>query len=234
MSTNINRRDMLIAIACAGSLATAEWLRPREHRLLLPPGKTLASIIPTTAGAWHQRPNDNIVLPPTEGTLAGRLYDEMLVRSYTDGSNRSPVMMLATYGKEQSDGLQLHRPESCYPAVGFAIVARELGFLALSPDASIPVVRLTARLGERVEDIVYWTRLGDGLPRTAGEQRRVRLEAAMAGYIGDGVLVRASAVRANGQPEFRRIDALLTAMLLAITPGSQQALIGTERATQLA
>ncbi|MDZ3833679.1 MAG: EpsI family protein [Sphingopyxis sp.] len=224
---------MLIAFACAGSFATAEWLRPREHRLLLSPGKTLASIIPETFGSWHQDPNGSIVLPPTEGTLAGRLYDEMLVRSYADGSGQSPIMMLATYGKEQSDGLQLHRPESCYPAVGFAIVGRTLGALQLGRDVSLPVVRLTARLGERVEDIVYWTRLGDALPRTAGEQRRVRLETAIAGYIGDGVLVRASAVRTNGRPEFTRIDALLTAMLSAVSSGSRQALIGTGRAANL-
>ena len=231
---SIERRDILIALACAGSLATAEWLRPREHRLLLPPGKKLSSIIPVAFGRWHQDPNDNIVLPPTEGTLAGRLYDEMLVRSYADGSSPSPVMMLATYGKEQSDGLQLHRPESCYPAVGFAIVGRALGSLGLDSGVSVPVVRLTARLGERVEDIVYWTRLGDSLPRTAGEQRRVRLETAMAGYIGDGVLVRASAVRTNDQPEFARIDALLTAMLSAVAAKSRQALVGTTRAAQLA
>lgn len=231
---SVNRRDMLIALACAGSLATAEWLRPRQHRQLLPSGQKLSSIIPAAFGSWHQDPNGNIVLPPTEGTLAGRLYDEMLVRSYSDGSTASPVMMLATYGKEQSDGLQLHRPESCYPAVGFAIVGRVLGSLDLGPGVSVPVVRLTARLGERVEDIVYWTRLGDALPLTAGEQRRVRLETAMAGYIGDGVLVRASAVRTEDQPEFARIDALLTAMLSAVAPVSRQALVGTRRAAQLA
>lgn len=231
---SVKRREMLIALACAGSLATAEWLRPRQHRLLLRSGQKLSSIIPAAFGSWHQDPNDNIVLPPTEGTLAGRLYDEMLVRSYSDGSAALPVMMLATYGKEQSDGLQLHRPESCYPAVGFAIVGRALGSLNLGPGVSVPVVRLTARLGERVEDIVYWTRLGDALPRTAGEQRRVRLETAMAGYIGDGVLVRASAVRTGEQPEFARIDALLTAMLSAVDPVSRQALVGTRRAAQLA
>jgi EpsI family protein len=225
---------MLIAFGCAGSLGTAEWLRPREHRLLLPADKTLASIIPATFGSWQQDPNGSIVLPPSEGTLAGRLYDEMLVRSYSDSSGQPQIMMLATYGKEQSDGLQLHRPESCYPAVGFAIVGRALGTLQLGRGVSVPVVRLTARLGERVEDIVYWTRLGDALPRTAGEQRRVRLETAMAGYIGDGVLIRASAVRTKGRPEFARIDALLTAMLSAVSPGSRQALVGTRRAAQLA
>lgn len=230
----MRRRDLLITMLCAGSLGFAEWLRPREDRLLLPAGQSLATIIPAHFGRWRIDPNGNIVMPPTEGSLADQLYDELLVRTYVNSAdNLSPVMMLATYGRKQSDGLQLHRPESCYPAVGFAIVYRKLGVLAIDDGVEIPVVRLTAQLGERVEDIVYWTRLGESLPRSAGEQRRARLEAAMAGYIGDGVLIRASAVRTGTEPAHHRIDDLLRSLLLAVNPGWRAALAGSACAARL-
>ena len=228
-----NRRDLLIALLCAGSLGTAEWLRPREHRLLLPSGQKLETIIPAQFSAWRIDPNDNIIMPPTDGSLADVLYDELLVRTYIDGRDQPPVMMLATYGGTQSDGLQLHRPESCYPAVGFAIVDRKLGSLAIANGVEIPVVRLTAQLGGRIEDIVYWTRLGEALPRSAGDQRRARLDAAMAGYIGDGVLLRASAVRPGTESQHDRIDEMLKALLLAVAPTRRAALIGTKDAARL-
>jgi EpsI family protein len=231
---SVARRDLLIGALCAGALGTAEWLRPRRQLLLLPAGTTLAQLVPERFSGWREDQGGGVVTPTTEGSLADRLYDEQLIRSYASADAASSIMLLATYGRSQSDGLQLHRPESCYPAVGFAIVERRLSQLVVAPGASIATVSLSARLGDRHEDIVYWTRLGEALPQTAGDQRSARLAAAMAGYVGDGVLLRASAVRVDEVPQFDRISRFLRDLVLAVAPDKRAALIGTEPARTLA
>lgn len=230
---SIQRRDLLIGALCAGALGTAEWLRPRRQLLLLPAGATLAAIIPERFGGWREDQGGGVVTPPTEGSLADRLYDEQLVRSYADNDSATSIMLLATYGRAQSDGLQLHRPESCYPAVGFAIVERRLSAVTVAPGVTVAAVSLSARLGDRHEDIVYWTRLGEALPQTAGDQRSARLAAAVAGYVGDGVLLRASAVRVDDAPQFDRINRFLRDLVLAVAPDKRAALIGTAPARAL-
>ena len=142
-------------------------------------------------------------------------------------------MLLIAYGASQSDALQLHRPEACYPAVGFSIAARRLSALAVGTTVSIPSVTLTAKAEGRSEDIVYWARLGELLPQTAAEQRSDRLATAMRGYVGDGVLVRASMVRLGEQPVYAMLDQFLAEMVVALPPVARPVLIGSTRAAAL-
>ena len=222
----INRRDLLIAGACVGALATAEALRPRTKLQLLANAK-LDDLVPVRFGDWSAEDGGEFVVPQTPGSLADKLYNDTITRRYRHSDGGAPVMLLIAYGAAQNDLLQLHRPESCYPAVGFAITHRAFEALRIAPNAVLPAVALTARSGARIEDIVYWTRLGEYLPRTAGEQRRDRLATAMAGLIGDGALIRASVIRERETPDFARVDAFLKDMLIAIEPQKRRALIGS-------
>ena len=54
----------------------------------------------------------------------------------------------------------------------------------------LPVRRVIATASENQENIVYWTRLGERLPQSGGEQRDARLKNAMEGFVADGILVR--------------------------------------------
>ena len=229
----IDRRDLLIAAACAGALATAEVLRPRTALRLLTDGR-LDTLVPTRFGDWSAEDGGEFVVPQTPGSLADKLYNATITRSYRHRDGGEPVMLLIAYGAAQNDLLQLHRPESCYPAVGFTITHRAFEALAMASNVEIPAVALTAQSGARVEDIVYWTRLGEYLPRTAGEQRRDRLATAMAGLIGDGALIRASVIREGDSADFARVDTFLKAMLLAISAPQRRAVVGTALGTALA
>lgn len=224
----IDRRDLMIGLACVGGAGAAAWLQPRR-RIDLLGGRTLENILPDGFAPWAIAPGIGALIPPSEGSLSDRLYDEIIAKGYqrTDRPDTVPVMLLATHGKTQSDALQLHRPEACYPAVGFAITDRRLERLALAPGLAVPVVHLTARLGERIEDIVYWARIGDDLPQTAAEQRRDKLRAAMAGYVPDGVLMRFSAVRADiAQPTFPVVIDCIRSMVAALPVAYRPALFG--------
>ncbi len=228
----IDRRDVLIGGLCIASLAGAEALRPRR-KIDLVGDSRLSTIIPEQFGRWRPDPSMGVVTPPTEGSLADRLYREILSRAYMDRPDQPSIMLLVTHGAEQSDALQLHRPETCYPAVGFTVISRALKTVALGANASLPVVHLTAQLADRVEDIVYWTRIGEDFPQTAGEQRNNRLMSSLRGYVGDGILARASAIRSDGKPQHGRVEQFIRDMIVNIDPSRRRALIGTSRSTAL-
>ena len=126
------------------------------------------------------------------GTLSAKLYNELLVRQYVNRKEQTAVMLLMAYGGKQSDELQLHRPEVCYPAFGYALVRNEPVFLPVGKGVTIPARRLLAVQDDRRESIVYWSRMGEKLPQTGPEQRAARLEIGLKGIVPDDLLCRFS------------------------------------------
>jgi len=107
-----------------GALGASEALRPRRKIDYL--GKArLDEVIPAHIGYWRASGGNDIIAPSTPGSLSSRLYNQTVARSYIDEKDEARrIMFLAAYGREQNDALQLHRPKSCYPAVGFVIRSR--------------------------------------------------------------------------------------------------------------
>jgi len=229
----LSRRDILFGAACVGALGGAEALRPRTQVRLMD-ATSLTDLIPNRIGSWSVGEGGDIVQPKVPGSLADRLYADTLTRRYVDGRNGNQIMLLIAYGGAQSDLLQLHRPESCYPAVGLEIQRRVDHDIALPGGGAIPAVALTAGAGGRIEDILYWTRLGEYLPRSAADQRRDRLKTAMAGLVSDGVLVRASTLRFGPEPADGVLDGFLKELVISVPAPHRQGLIGTDRALRLA
>jgi EpsI family protein len=231
----IDRRDLIFGLGCAAAAGGALWMRP-DNYLRLMPSEKLEKSIPESFGRWAIDRGLGVVLPPSEGSLADRLYDEIMARAYFQPAmpEARPVMCLMTYGARQSDALQLHRPETCYPAVGFQILMHRKTELVLRDGATLPTVELSARLGERIEDVMYWTRVGEDLPQDASDQRKKRLRASLAGDVGDGVLVRMSiARRADEPPSFAALEQFAREMLVAVKPATRRGLIGTKLAAAL-
>ena len=230
----IDRRDLLIAAGCGAALASATWLTPRRTLTLMPEGAKLDALVPKQMAGWVMSPGGDIVIPETPDSLASRLYSDQLARAFRREGANEDVMLLIAYGKAQSDLLQLHRPEVCYPAIGFEITQRRLVQLPIAAGVTVPAVMLTAETPARTEDIIYWTRLGEALPQTGGEQSRDRLLAAMEGYVGDGALVRASALRTGDGDNFDELRGFMTDLIRAIPLAGRRALIGTARANAVA
>lgn len=228
----IARRDVLIGGACAVAAGSAYALKPRK-RLVLLQGAKMADVVPTRFGDWSAENSDGLVQPKTEGELAATLYSEMVGRIYHDLSSGQQIMMLVAYGDTQSDLLQLHRPESCYPAVGFNVTFSKEGRLRLPGGRDLPVRRVVAATADRQENILYWTRMGEYLPASAGEQRKVRLETAMEGFVPDGALIRFSMVGDDAGAAFGVMDRFIPDLLKAVAPGKRQALVGTALAKSM-
>lgn len=226
------RRNFIIGGACLAAAGAGYAFRPRKRLVLL--NGSLSDALPAKLGDWRAENSDELVQPKTEEGLAATLYSEMVGRIYHQASTGAAIMMLIAYGDTQSDLLQLHRPEACYPAVGFTLVSSQAGGMPLPGGGQIPVRRVVATAPSRQENIVYWARMGEALPTSSGEQRRVRLETAMQGYVPDGALVRFSMVGDNAASSFAVMSRFIPALLEAVPSSKRPALIGTSLSKSMA
>lgn len=228
----IHRRDILLGGVCASGALLAQALRPRRSTNLLARQK-MEGVVPVRFPGWSAAPSEGLVKPKIEG-LAASLYNEIVQRTYIGEAIDAEIMLLVAYGGTQSDVLQLHRPEVCYPALGFAIESKSVTQIALPGGGVLPAVRVVAVAGERRENILYWTRLGEDLPTSGAEQRKYLLQDAMAGFIPDGVLVRTSLVHANSGAAFNILSGFVPALLAAVPGPGRPSLVGTRLAAAIA
>jgi EpsI family protein len=227
----INRRDLLIGGACVAAAAGAEVLRPHKRVALLG-DRQLETFIPKSFGVWQAREAEGLVTPQSEDSLAARLYNQSVGRMYA-GPDNSAVMLLIAYGNTQSDTLQLHRPEVCYPAFGFAITENRPARFDLGHGAEVPGRNLIASSPGRDERISYWTRVGEYLPTSNSEQRQMKFRIALSGIIPDGVLVRISNTLPEGDNGFGLNERFAADLLAAVSPVVRPALVTTALADRL-
>lgn len=217
------RRDVLVGLAGIAAAGAAFGLTPRE-RLDLMRGKSLRDVVPARFGSWSSHASDDLVQPKTEGTLAEKLYSDTLPRVYREAGSGTEIMLLMAYGSTQSDLLQLHRPEACYPAFGYAIRKSAVAVVRHRRGA-VPVRELVAAGPARTESILYWTRIGDALPLSGLEQRADKLRMALDGIVPDGLLARFS-MAGGGATDFVQLRAFAGALLDAVAGNRLAALTG--------
>jgi EpsI family protein len=225
----IARRDFMIGAACALASGGALALTPRRRMSLLH-GAKLEALIPHQFGAWQERPSDALIVPQSPDSLAAKLYSQTVGRYYQNADGEG-VMVLIAYGDTQSDQLQLHRPEICYPAFGFNLTSNKAAKISLAPGVSMPGRAIRATSPGREEQITYWTRIGEYIPDNSREQRWDKLRTEMSGTIPDGVLVRFSNALYDEADAFRLNQRFAADMIKAIRPEHRAPLIGSERAS---
>ncbi|HEX7885722.1 MAG TPA: EpsI family protein [Phenylobacterium sp.] len=225
----IARRDLIIAGACVVAAGAAAALKPRREVPLLKNAK-LADVIPASFAGWTSEDVGDPYAVNGEGTLAAKLYNELVTRRYVNAAGDAQVMALFAYGGRQSDQLQLHRPEVCYPAFGYNLTRNEPLDLPVGGRAIVPARRLAAAAEGRAESIIYWSRMGEMIPRDGGEQRKARLEIAMQGIIPDGLLSRFSAPGDYPENDWKTIEGFVVELIAAVRPDMRKVLIGTDRA----
>lgn len=158
----------------------------------LPP-INLQTMVPTAFGNWQEQVNvSNQIVDVTQKQMLEGIYSQTLARSYTNPDGYR-IMLSIAYGKNQRRKLQLHRPEVCYPAQGFAVNSDTTGKLALA-DHAIAVNRLETSLGQRFEPLTYWAMIGDQVTANQNEKRLAELRYALRGRIPDGMIVRISSI----------------------------------------
>ena len=220
----MDRRSFLIGAGCLASAAGATALRPRERMSLIGNLK-LETAIPDHFAGWSRFESNQIVAPESDTSLSRQLYSQSVARLYARGDDAFAMLLIA-YGDTQSDTLQLHRPEVCYPAFGMEITENRPVHIAVAPQISIPGRDLVAINAERHEFITYWTRIGQALPTSGSEQRAAKLRNAMAGLIPDGVLARVSTIADDPARAFSSNQKFIADLLAAVRPAVRRVLTG--------
>jgi EpsI family protein len=229
-----SRRNMMLGAACLMSAGAAQIVKPRRKQTLLAPGKKLTEILPRRFNDWTSRDVSDLYAPQTPDSLTARLYGDTVGRIYFQEETGSQIMMLIAHGDSQSNELQLHRPEVCYPAFGFTLVESQPVELTIGKAATLPGRRLIAQSSQQKQAVIYWTRLGEYFPITVTEQRLERLNTAMHRYIPDGVLARFSVPGPDSEIAFKTMREFITQLIAGIDGGDRAVLIGTARAVALA
>lgn len=229
--TQIDRRLVVtagLAALMAGAAGAARHFTPRTYLADIRPPVKLDDMVPTHFGEWRPDPKQApLVIDPSQLELANKLYQETLNRTYVDNAGHRMMLTIA-YGRDQSEGVQLHTPEFCYPASGIPVGSSTHQTVSLGFKQQ-PVVRLVGQRGNgQLEPITYWVTMGDFVVNGGPRARRdARFRHGFEGLIPDGTLFRLSSVGTNPESEYPAQDAFLRDLFLALSPKDRTRLAGT-------
>lgn len=185
----------------------------------------LENLIPRAFGGWKI---DSTVTPlianPEQEALINRIYDQTLTRTYVNAEGQR-IMLSIAYGGDQSDTMQVHKPEACYPAQGFQIL-KNASDVFKTGEAEIPVRRLVATMGPRIEPITYWTTIGDTVAVGGIKWKLQQLKFGLTGKIPDGLLFRVSSIQADEQTAYAAQDQFTRDLLRALSPEGRKRIVG--------
>lgn len=195
----------IMTLAALGSYVAQP--KRSENRL----GKQkLGSLIPQKIGPWQFAGSAGIVNAQEDAPVDG--YDQVLTRVYS-APGLPEIMLLMAYGSAQGGGLQLHRPETCYPGQGFRL--SDFAEWPVRPGAgqAFNSRAFTATRDERIERLVYWTRIADSFPLSTAQEYRAIFESLLAGLVPDGILVRISTIGQDIAASDRALRAFQSALV---------------------
>lgn len=218
-------RNTLALLLMVGAATLAWALRPTISLADELPPINLEAMVPKAFGEWKELPQTNAqVVNPQLAETIDRLYSQTLTRVYAHPSGYR-VMLSIAYGKNQSDALQVHKPEVCYPAQGFALLGQRWVVLKLD-DTNLPAKQVTTRLGNRPEPLTYWTVVGDTLINGGNSKKLVEMKYALNNRIPDGMLVRVSSIDPDTPAANERQRQFAAAMVQAIAPEHRARFVG--------
>ena len=194
-TATLARRKVLIGLGLAACSGVALARQPAPTRPKIETD-VLETLIPARIGEFAFDTTSGLVLPPPDA-LSDRLYDNLITRTYARPDGKIAMLLIA-YNNRQDGVLQIHRPEICYPAGGYALTPTRPIETSLASGSSLPTQTFVARSEMRTETVLYWTRVADVFPRRWIEQRLAVARENLAGVIPDGVLVRVSTL--SGEP----------------------------------
>ncbi len=201
-------------------------LKPTEKVADAGPKVDLETLIPKAFGDWKI---DETIVPllvdPETQAKLDKIYNQTLTRTYVN-SQGARIMLSIAYGGDQSDSMAVHKPEVCYPAQGFQILKNK-NTLFSTGFGDIPVKRLVATHGSRIEPITYWTTIGDAAVISSSVKWKLQqLKFGLTGKIPDGLLFRISSIQADENAAYQAQDDFTRAMLGALSPDGKKRIIG--------
>ncbi|MES2498374.1 MAG: exosortase-associated protein EpsI, V-type [Pseudomonadota bacterium] len=227
----VSRRSMIAGGLMAGASVVANSRRPDIPFRMIKEAK-LNPLFPLTIGDWEYQTSSGLVLPPPD-QLSDRLYNAVITRYYMSPT-QLPVMFLLAYNGIQDGMLQVHRPEVCYPAAGYAIEEERFIPLDAGDGVTVPGHYLAARSVSRHEQLIYWTRIGNDFPTQWWQQHWAVAKENLKGRVPDGMLIRFSTAAPDDKTAILTLQRFLDPFFASLSPVARRLLLGEAGAPALA
>ena len=226
MKTLLKNLILILLMLAAAALSRA--LRPTIRVADERPAVDLSAMVPTVFGDWREETNmlAQVVNPQQQRTI-NKIYSQTLSRTYANKKGYR-IMLSVAYGKNQSDALQLHMPEICYPSQGFVLLNKRPTKLDLlgRPSAA---TQIETSLGLRFEPVTYWIVVGDHITSTGTDKKFTELRYALHNRIPDGFLVRVSSIDKDTSNAYTLQSQFANAMIGAIAPEHRNRFAGESK-----
>lgn len=207
----------------AASLALA--LTPHLKVADQGPKISLEAMIPKQFAEWKMEEKiASLMVSPDLQDKLDKTYSQTLARNYINNKGVR-IMLSIAYGDNQTRAKQVHRPESCYAGQGFQIKSMSKGFINVG-GATLPVMKMLATRGQRVEPITYWTIIGNSAIRGYLEQNLAVTKYGLTGKIPSGMVIRVSTISANITQSYRDEEQFVRDMLGAVPKEYRKILAG--------
>lgn len=221
----MNLRHLAIGFTMLAAAGLAFALTPREkiadHGIRI----DLENMIPKQFGDWKI---DETIVPlradPAQTALLNQLYSQILGRTYVNGGGER-IMLSIAYGGDQSESMQVHKPEVCYPAQGFQMLKESDGSLNTG-FGTIPVRHLVAAQGQRIEPITYWITVGERVPGSNFQWKLEQLKYGLTGRIPDGLIFRVSSITSDESIAYQVQQDFVKELLQFMPPSFRARFIG--------
>ncbi len=226
----VRHKALWIGLAMILAAALAVALKPTQRLASQKETINLETLIPRQFAGWTIDETITPVIPDERiRKTLDKLYNQTLSRTYVNRDGQHMMLTIA-YGANQSDMLQVHRPEVCYTAQGFQVLQQTKGaFTALSGE-TVPVKRLLATQGERIEPITYWITVGEKVSANTLERKLAQLKYGLTGRIPDGLLFRVSSISRDEPGAYAEQVNFIKALLAAMSAKDRSRLIGSPAA----
>ena len=178
---------MLIAAGLASVLKFPEKPMPTIAKI------DLETMIPNQFGDWKVDVMSQIVQPaPEVQNSLKEIYSQTLSRTYINSAGYK-VMLSIAYGSGFDKQLDVHRPEYCYRSQGFQVDDYE-DHVFMSEFGKIPLRRMVATQGRRIEPISYWITIGNSTVSSTIQRKLLKIKRMLSGQQDSGMLVRISSI----------------------------------------
>ncbi len=221
--TGMSRRAVLVGATLALGAGSAWAMTPRKTEKRLGSAK-LNKLVPDRIGSWEMVKRDGVVVASEDEDAPVEGYDQVLTRTYA-AAGQPEIMLLIAYGSTQGGSLQLHRPETCYPGQGFSLGDFSETQADMGGQRQVAMRSFTARRDQRVERVIYWTRVAEQFPLNTAELYAVILTSVLKGIVPDGVLVRVSTTDPIGPKTDQALAAFAKTMIQSMAPPARKVLV---------
>ncbi len=210
---------MVAAVAATVALQPTRLLADTAPKIVL------ETAVPSAFGDWKLDPDVGAMVPSaTQQELLNQIYSQTLSRTYVN-SRGERVMLSIAYGSTQTQQLRAHRQEVCYTAQGFQIEdlrSENLQFLGVE----VPVTRMVALNGQRIEPVTYWFTMGSSVVRSYLDRQVTQLKYALSDFIPDGYLFRVSSIGADRPAGFALQQSFVNDLMTSLDPAVRAKLLG--------